>query len=379
MSVAALVLLSACGDDTRIDPTVDAGPRDAGPVDSGPPPPPPRTSELDLPFMIDNSNSMTEEQQSLAAEMPELVSALVGAGYDSIQVGVVTSDMGVLGAAGVPTCGRADFGDDGVLRTQGRTDLTGCRASYPSFLTFTGGDARTFTNDVACQVSVGIGGCGFEQQLEAVLKAVSPALPTPWTAPGFVAPSFHAGSTPHGTGVNTGFVRADSVLAIVMLTDEEDCSAFDPELFDPTSSVYGGTDLNLRCFVHGEGAAHPISRFVDGLLQLRRSPGRLAFLPIVGVPVDLQPAAGAPVDWDRLVSDDPNLRDDRLEERVDPTMMNRLVPSCNTPGRGIAFPPVRILRVAQGLEARGARVTVGSICQESYATSFRAFAQQLAR
>ncbi|HEV3485648.1 MAG TPA: hypothetical protein VG106_09590, partial [Vicinamibacterales bacterium] len=53
----------------------------------------------------------------------------------------------------------------------------------------------------------GTGGCGFEQQLEAVLKALSPASPTAWTAAGYVAPTFFAGSTGHALGANAGFVR----------------------------------------------------------------------------------------------------------------------------------------------------------------------------
>jgi hypothetical protein len=351
--------------------------------------------KVDLLFMVDNSNSMTEEQASLAAEFPSMIQILTSGDFNlngsleddddfepvrDLNVGIVTSDMGVLGAPGVPTCGRADFGDDGMLRTAGRTDIAGCMATYPGVLNFRAGSGTTpdtFARDVSCVATVGIGGCGFEQQLEAMLKAVTPRAATDWTSPSFVpvgtpgAPRglerpFFRMSEPHGDGINNGFARRDAVLALIPVSDEEDCSAFDPQLFDPASPVYGATDLNLRCFVHGADGQHPVERYSNGFVQLRERPGLLIYAPIVGVPVDLVAAPGERVNWDALISDNPDLRDDRMEERVDPAMPNRLSPSCNEPGRGLAFPPVRIVRVAQQLEERGAGVTVQSICQSSF-------------
>lgn len=344
--------------------------------------------KVDLLFMVDNSNSMTEEQASLTAEFPTLVNILASGDFDQdgddasdgedgdedfdpvrdLNIGVVTSDMGT-GGFTVPTCARSDFGDDGILRTQGRTDIAGCMATYPSFLNFrpdSGGNPADFARDVACVATTGTGGCGFEQQLEATLKALSPSVPTTWTADGFAAPTFFRNTFGHADTNNDGFVRNDSVLAVILVSDEEDCSARDPELFNPSSATYGATDLNLRCFAHADAALHPVSRFVDGLIQLRNRSGLLIFAPIVGIPVDLTPAPGARPNYDALVSEDPAIRDDRMEERVDPSMPSRLQPSCNVPGRGVAFPPVRIVRVAQRLEALGAGVTVQSICQESF-------------
>ncbi len=412
-ALCALLVVSGCYDSRTAGPRDDAG--RPGPIlDSGrppmpgedagppPPPPPPPTDELDLLFMIDNSGSMTEEQVSLAAGLPALMNALAtgdfdgdgaidGRAFESIQVGVVTSDMGT-GGFTVPTCARADFGDDGILRTRGRTDIPGCAATYPPILSYTafgGTDPVDFAFDVACVANVGTGGCGFEQPLEAVLKAITPTRVQSWTATGFVpvgtagAPGgldrpFFRNTPPHGDVANSGLVRDDSILAVVMLTDEEDCSAHDPELFNPSSPTYSATDLNLRCFAHGESALHPFGRYVRGLLQLRRHPSRLAFLPIAGIPVDLEPAPGRPIPWDRLVGS-VSERDPRMVEQVDPSMPNRLVPSCNVAGRGIAFPPIRILQAAQGLEAAGARVAVGSICQETYSGALTTLLRALSR
>ena len=390
----ACVVATGCYDsrllyDSGAPPAVDA----SAPIDTGtppPPPPPPPTDQLDLLFLVDNSGSMTEEQASLAAALPQLMTELA-THYTSIQAGVITSDMGV-GGFTVPTCVNRDFGDDGLLRTQGQTADPDCMATYPRFLTWQAGGSLSsadFASQLGCVAVAGNGGCGFEQQLEAVLKAVTPTGAQPWTADGFAAigtpgasdgrdiPFFRMTSG-HGNVANDGFVRPDSMLAIVLVTDEEDCSALDLNLFDPMSPTYSSTDLNLRCFAH-PAALHPVSRYVSGLLQLRRHPSRLAYFLIGGVPVDLVPAPGEPVDWDRLVSPDLSVRDDRMEERVDPSMPNRLVPSCNVPGRGVSFAPVRMVQTAQELERLGARASVGSICQESFHETLVSFVDVLTR
>lgn len=374
------------GGPTRRDagPDFDAG-RDVGP-------PPPRTQELDLLFMVDNSNSMDEEQASLIAQLPLLVEVLGTGDFDrdgsatgpedfppfDLHVGVVTSDMGS-GGFTVPTCARSDFGDDGILRTQGRIDIAGCMATYPMFLRFrpSGGETpEEFAREATCVTAAGTGGCGFEQQLESILKALSPSAPTRWTAADYTTPSFFRNTFGHGDRQNDGFVRDDSVLAIVPVSDEEDCSVRDPELFNPSSAVYTA-DLNLRCFAHADAALYPLARFIDGYLQLRRHPSRLVFAPIVGIPADIQPTPGGSVDWPLLISEDPARRDDRMEERIDPAMPSRLQPSCNVPGRGVAYPPVRIARVAEAVERGGAHVTIRSICEEDFETSILEIIRQI--
>src|SRR5690606_11875700 len=149
------------------------------------------------------SNSMAEEQASLAAELPEMVRILASGDFDNdgcpgtpgctpdasdandfkpvkdLNVGVITSDMGV-GGFTVPTCVNRDFGDDGILRTQGQTADPDCMATYPRFMNFMPGAGQTaneFGEQVGCVAVTGVGGCGFEQQLEAILKAVSPTGP----------------------------------------------------------------------------------------------------------------------------------------------------------------------------------------------------------
>ena len=267
--------------------------------------------------------------------------------------------MGV-GGYSVPTCVNRDFGDDGILRTQG--NIPACDASYPSFAELSAddpsGSVDPFVQHVSCVANVGIGGCGFEQQLDAVLKALTPS-----TSP----IRFASDTVGHGDGVNSAFVRTDSILATILLTDEEDCSALDPGLFDPASPTYSSTDLNLRCFAH-PGAVHPVARFGDGLRALRTNPNDVIFAAIAGVPVDLVSDPTA-LDYTAILSDP------RMTETLDPSMPNRLTPSCNVEGRGVAFPPRRIVQVAESFGANG---VVQSICQEDFTPVVDAILQRVA-
>ncbi len=360
-----MLILAAC---SSAEPA-DGGPGDAAPPDAGPPPPP--ANDLDLLFLIDTSASLSEEQAALGAALPRLFEILAsgdidgdGAAdvrpFDTVQAGVINADMGT-GGFNVPTCTNSMFGDDGVLQTAGSTALAGCEARYPPFLQWRADDpAEAIARPLAC-IGQGTSGCGFEQPLEAILKALSPARATPGTAAGYEPPRFFANAQGHGDDRHRGFARDDSLLAVVLFSDEDDCSAHDPELFNLASGVYQA-DLNQRCLAHANEALHPVSRYVDGLLQLRRSPDRLAFVPIVGIPRDLEGPADVPPSFPPLISPDPAVRDDRMVERIDPTNPVRLFPSCDEPGTGLAFPPVRIVRAASELDRRGARVSVASIC-----------------
>jgi len=363
ISCSALCLGSACvvGGTGPTDGGVgfDVTPRDGrGGADTNPVCPD-SPGDVDLLFMIDNSNSMSEEQTSLAMQLPRLVRTLASGDLDldglpefrpvrSLQVGVVTSDMGTGGFV-VPTCTAPETGDDGILRTRGDTARSGCMGSYPRFLSFSPGtDPDAFATDVGCLARQGTGGCAFEQQLDAVLKAVTPS---------DSAIRFANGTRGRGDRDNDGFVRPGALLAVVVVTDEEDCSASDPGLFDPDSSTYTSA-MTLRCFSYpGDPPLYPIDRYVDGLLAVKGDPRLLVYGVIAGIPTEL---VGTSTDYDAILSH-PD-----MEEVVDPGMAMRLRPSCNVPGRGLAFPPRRIVRVGQGLEARGVSTTMRSICQADF-------------
>ena len=355
--------------DTAPD-TFDAGRDDAGLVEL--------TGEVDLLIMMDNSGSMSQEQEALAREIPNLVRGLATGDVDgdgtvdiplvvSLHVGVVTSDMGTGGVVVRGACERdPNRGDDGVLRSEGNLSLPGCAASYdPAFLEFApgSGSADAFAEDVACLSTTGTNGCGFEQPLEAMLKAVTPSTSDI---------RFVFDDRGHADGANAGFLRPGALLAILAVTDEDDCSALDPDVYNRMSTRYPAPELNLRCFQYPE-AVHPLERFTEGLLASRGDAGRLIYGAIVGIPEDVNPRIGSPIDYDAILSDDD------MQERVNPTMPQELAPSCDRPGTGRAFPPRRMVTLAQQLEAGGARAFVQTICQDSYESAILGFATEIGR
>jgi len=96
-----------------------------------------------------------------------------------------------------------------------------------------------------CIAALGETGCGFESQFAALLRALG--------ADGRAAPA-----------ENQGFLRPDAYLAIIMLTNEDDCSASPGvPLFDTASSTNVASQLgppaNFRCneFGHNCDGAHP--------------------------------------------------------------------------------------------------------------------------
>jgi hypothetical protein len=311
---------------------------------------------VDVLFVIDNSQSMEEEQESLAAEMPRLIEALVappdldGDGVfdwnpiSNLQIGVITTDLGA-GGVRIGSCERRR-GGDGILRNVGNPRDFDCLRPFPRFLTYGGGPraAEEIVDDLSCVVNVGIDGCGQEQHLEATLKALTPSTSDI---------RFEGGTTGHGDGVNSGFLRVGSFLAVVIVSDEDDCSARDPLLFEPESPRYE-EHPNVRCALHEDEALHPIDRFLDGIAALRSGPDdRLALAVIGGVPLDLV-EAGDPT-YEAM------LADPRMRFQVDPEEPDSPVPSCDVPGRGVAYPPMRLVRAAAALTPAS---TVQSICQE---------------
>ena len=225
------------------------------------------SGKLDILFVVDNSGSMLAEQTLLGRELPRMVEALTSGDVDGdgiqdhpkadVHVGVVSSDMGIP----QPTTPSwrmncSAFGDDAILQ---QTDACspGAQAAYLSFAPDESDNAA-----LACLVKTGVRGCGIEQQLEAMLKAVTPS-----TSPA----RFALETVGHGDGPNAGFLRPDSVLAIIHVTDEDDCSLIPGSLLfavDMDESEYGSVGPNFRCAAFPE-TQHPASRYVEHLRALR--------------------------------------------------------------------------------------------------------------
>jgi hypothetical protein len=143
-----------------------------------------RIEKLDLLFVVDNSNSMTEEQSALQAQFPKLIETLTSgerfpgdpspfALIKDVHLAVVSSDMGLVGVSGIQGC--QGFGDDGIMKSPA---LQGCSgtSSDERFLSYEAGkgDPGELAFNFGCVAMLGTGGCGFEQPLEAGLKALWP-------------------------------------------------------------------------------------------------------------------------------------------------------------------------------------------------------------
>lgn len=181
------------------------------------------TEQVDVLFVIDDSTSMLDQRAVLASKANEMLEALVGPEGDplDLHVGVVSTDMGA-GSFQYPGC--SPSAERGVLVTD--DCLPEGSNNYAEF----GGTSSDVTNRediVACMVQRTEEGCGFEQPLEAMRRALDPT-----------------------NTDNQGFLRQDALLAVIIVSDEDDCSALDPGLFDPNEFLLGPVD-SFRCFEQG--------------------------------------------------------------------------------------------------------------------------------
>ena len=186
--------------------------------------------KLDLLFVIDNSLSMAGEQQSLANNFPLMAQRLseITGGQPSLHLAVVSTDLGVGSHPADTDCSVS--GDEGVFNSSA-PDGESCATPDGAFIADLNDGVsrkRNYTGDLgdafSCIARLGSAGCGFEQSLEAMRRALN-------------------GSNDE----NAGFLRNDAVLAVVILSDEDDCSASDTTMFDPRPRMNtGGTSLSAR-------------------------------------------------------------------------------------------------------------------------------------
>src|SRR5204863_293336 len=100
------------------------------------------------------------------------------------------------------------------------------------------------------------------------------------TRPGNGVQDFQPGASMH-----VGFLRDNSVLAVVIFTDEDDASVSNADIFDQ-DIPFTPNDPNVRCAFNPD-YLWPIDRYVDGIRSVEPEPDRLVVISLVGVPVDL--------------------------------------------------------------------------------------------
>jgi hypothetical protein len=236
----------------------------------------PRNNEVDLLFMIDDSSEMTAMQQKLVAQLPLFIQSFQSLPVPpSLHIAVVSSDMGAPGDSTTSIqCTTA--GDQGQFQSVPRgtcTDTT--LTSGQTFIS----DADTMPNytnpDISavlqCIALLGDRGCGFEHQLASIDRALG--------ADGQGPPP----------STNFGFLRPEAALAIVILTNEDDCSA--PSNTELYSLKAGGSNQQNAANALGPIANYRCNQF--GHLCTDPATGALIAPPLVP-PSDAQGTAAAP-------------------------------------------------------------------------------------
>jgi len=226
--------------------------------------------KLDILFMVDDSPSMAPLQTKLSQQLGNFMDALsdpTTGRLPDLHVAVVSSSLGGGAWNNVPQCGAGQHpGDDGGKFLQGagsagHGSCTMLHAGQTFLANGDGGTAPNFDGDIRdafkCMALLGDDGCGFESQFESVYYAL------------------YKGSHPDDPD-NGGFLRDDALLAVVMVTNEDDCSVNSTSLLlDPgVNSVSDPTGLgalqSYRCneFGHLCGGQPPPHDAPSGTVTL---------------------------------------------------------------------------------------------------------------
>ena len=350
--------------------------------------------KVDVLFLIDNSSSMTAIQDRLMVAFPAFMDALggVAGGLPDLHIAVVTSDLGA-GDGSISGC--MQNGDAGSFQHAPRGPCTSTTlAPGATFIAAAGAQspqtnftAPDITNVFSCIAAVGENGCGFEHQLGAIARALG--------ADGAPAP---AG--------NDGFLRPDAALAIVLVTNEDDCSApVTSPLYDTLQNLSlnsaMGPPSNFRCNEFGhlcslnggaparpsryapaqngmsppnevptltyadsctpaelEGAVVPVADYVRNIKSLKADPSRrIVVAALTG------PTTPYVVEW-------------REPFAPDVGYWPAISPSCGTSSSDTAFayPAIRIQAFARAFGTNG---SVFPICDADYSPALRDIATQV--
>lgn len=364
---------------------------------------PRRLDSVSILVVVDNSGSMGEEQQAVATALAGLPEALDAEGIDW-RIGITTTDNGNPWCPGTgPEAGSLVFSScrsrlDGFLfegaqtidASEACTDI--CPEEWGSIQTepssIEGGGAvasRPWVESIdgqtnlppmlspadamRCLVPQGINGCGFEQPLESMHKALD------------------------RSGLDSedayGFLPDGALLVVLIVSDEADCSYndahesiflpdgdrvfwSDENTAAPTSAVCwnAGTQCGVEdCMsadfdaqgnavaavdADSDAVLRPLSRYVDRLREVEVARVML----LTGVDSD-----GNAV----------------YQSGIDPVYEDNfgIAPGCEGPG-GPAVPPVRMREFADRFTDGGSRNNMYSICEGSHDAAMAALVSSIA-
>lgn len=363
---------------------------------------------VDMLVVVDNSGSMAEEQEILATGFFTLINALVNplsssdvaTSADDVRVAIVSSDMGLqwggnLQSPANPTynCDPKAGGDNGKFQTYpaGRfvniaPNAIACESGggqCPTGWNCSGGMCQPGSGDgtdqpcpafnqtyaetteaspnpnlafqVACMAQLKTGGCGIEQQLEAAVAGLK-------------------------RGEKNGFIRPNYLLAVLIVSDEEDCSIADKGLFE-TTEWKDQEKINYACNLpqsNEEKYLYATSRFREQFADIKGNQTAVVFAAIVGVPRnDLCQGTGNELSG-CLDQDDMKLEIMTFNDVSGEYL--HFKPACTRSEGGVevtsARPGRRYVKVAQEFGSNG---YVYSICNSDWGPAMNEIAQLIAQ
>jgi len=324
-------------------------------------------SALDLLFVVDNSASMAAEQNALATSFPVMLDAITKAAgtQPDLHVGVISTNVGA-GPYNLQQC--TPPGDDGHLLV-GPPGAAACAgldagARFLSDVAGAGGArVRNYTGSLdtvfGCMAQLGTTGCGLEQPLASLRRALDPSNTS-----------------------NAGFVRDDARLAIVIVSDEDDCSVKNTAMFDPAPTAAAKGAINFRCTEYGvtcdgdpdlltfgarsncrpnEASTYMegVQAFVTALRTIKKDPGQIFVAGLLG------PATPFEIDADADGSSGPDKTAAELQ------------PSC-TSSTGSAVPAVRTRALLDAFPGQSASASICDPLTDQFSALGTAIAAPLA-
>jgi hypothetical protein len=388
--VLSLLALAACNEHTikSVEQSGNSTPLQSLPLDV--------QRKVDVLLVIDNSSSMGEEQANLAKNFAPFIEQLEAVGAD-YRIAITTTDRGGPNCAAAPTGGRllasscvdrpADFAaagkdvfevacasscalGDAALQRRPTAIAGSDELAVRPWIESANGvsnlpDGVDTLSAFQCLAPQGIAGCGWEAPLESIARAIDNMLDE---------------SQPE-----YGFLRDDALLAVLIVTDEVDCSYRAEQqdaLFD--SGAFFAEDMNFAtsavCWnagTHCEGdplacepadydaegtptsdasaaVLHPVSRYtalLQGIADNKLGGREVLVSLIAGVPdgYPSEPLVFAP-------SDDPDFQKNY-----------GIGAGCTSEIDGVvqtAVPPVRLRALAEAFPNGGAGLY--SVCSDDY-------------
>ena len=203
--------------------------------------------QLDMVFMIDNSPSMAPKVNKLAQQFPKLLAALKDPSdgrYPDLRVAIIDSDLGTGGAYTSGACGptaspdaNKSFGDLGNFQMRG---AAGCGANPDALWLDYYAHGKPASYDPTMDISqvfgclagnLGALGCGQEHQLQSLEFALA-------------GQNLHQNQS---SGLQNAFLRPQAYLGLVILSDEDDCSAATNDGMFGDKPELRGESTSLRC------------------------------------------------------------------------------------------------------------------------------------